>query len=59
MLVLSRRVGESLILDDGFMQVRVVVTKIDKTQVKIGIEAPREVNVARSEVIGRRHDASK
>ena len=59
MLVLSRRVGESLILDDGFMQVRVVVTKIDKTQVKIGSEAPREVNVARSEVIGRRHDASK
>ena len=39
MLVLSRRLGESLIIEDN---VKITVEKINKSQIKLGIEAPKE-----------------
>ena len=55
MLVLSRRVNESLVID-GI--VHIVVTEVNGRFVKLGITAPREIPVLRSElavrpVIGR------
>lgn len=47
MLVLSRKVNQSIMVGDD---VRVVVISVDRDQVKIGIEAPRNVTVHRSEV---------
>ncbi|HTI72376.1 MAG TPA: carbon storage regulator CsrA [Candidatus Limnocylindria bacterium] len=47
MLILSRRVGESLVID-GRIRVKVVRTEGDV--VKIGIEAPADVPVHREEV---------
>jgi carbon storage regulator len=47
MLVIRRRAGESLFIGDG---VEVKILEIGPSQVKIGIEAPREVTVLRSEV---------
>ena len=47
MLVLSRKVGESIIIGDS-IRVMVVASKGDK--VRIGIDAPREVRVDREEV---------
>lgn len=48
MLVLSRRVGERLIIGDN-----IVITVIDVRSdgVRIGIDAPREVQVNRAEVL--------
>ncbi|HEY3437944.1 MAG TPA: carbon storage regulator CsrA [Actinotalea sp.] len=48
MLVLSRRVGERLIIGDN-----IVITVIDVRSdgVRIGIDAPREVRVNRAEVL--------
>jgi carbon storage regulator len=50
MLVLSRKVGESILLD-GHIQVTVVEIRGDK--IRLGIEAPRDVAVWREELSSR------
>ncbi|MBI2925696.1 MAG: carbon storage regulator CsrA [Verrucomicrobia bacterium] len=47
MLVLSRKVKESIVIDG---HIRVVVLRIDGQVVKLGFDAPREVQVHRQEV---------
>jgi carbon storage regulator len=47
MLVIRRRAGESLYIGDN---VEVEILEIEASQVKIGIRAPREVPVVRSEI---------
>lgn len=52
MLVLGRKVNEKLVIDGGIV---ITVVKIDRNQVRLGIEAPGEVPVWREElVLGRR-----
>ncbi|MBC7077215.1 MAG: carbon storage regulator [Synergistales bacterium] len=51
MLVLSRRSDEAILLSNG---VRIVVTKIGRNCVKLGIEAPRQVEVLREELLEKR-----
>jgi len=46
-LCLSRKVGESVIIDGD---IKVTVLNIDKNQIRLGIDAPREVPVHRQEV---------
>lgn len=48
MLVISRKVGESLILSDN---IKITITSLSNDKVTIGIEAPREVRVVREELI--------
>ena len=47
MLVLSRRLGETLVIGDN---VKVSVLGISGNQVRLGIEAPKDVSVHREEV---------
>jgi carbon storage regulator len=47
MLVLSRKINQSIMIGDD---IRIVVVAVDRDQVKLGIEAPREVPVHRSEI---------
>jgi carbon storage regulator len=47
MLVLTRRAGESIIIDD---QIELKVLKIRGSQVHVGIEAPKHASVHRKEV---------
>ncbi len=47
MLILTRRVGETLIIGD---QIKVTVLGVQGTQVRLGIDAPRDVAVHREEV---------
>ena len=47
MLVLSRKMNQSIMIGDN---VRVIVVSVDRDQVKIGIEAPKDVSVHRSEI---------
>jgi len=50
MLVLTRRVNERIVIGDD---VTVTVLEVRGDQVRIGIEAPRDVKVFREEVLGR------
>lgn len=47
MLILSRKIGESLVIN-GNIEVKIVDISGDK--IKIGVEAPKEVSVFRSEL---------
>lgn len=47
MLVLSRKLGERILIGDSVV---VTVVKIDRNQVRIGIDAPDEVAVFREEI---------
>ncbi len=47
MLILARRIGESIMIGD---QVEISVVDIKGDQVKLGIKAPNEVKVYRREV---------
>ncbi len=47
MLVLSRKLNEKIVIDGGIV---LTVVKIDRNQVRIGIEAPGHVSVFREEI---------
>jgi carbon storage regulator len=47
MLVLSRKEGERLVIGDN---ITLVISKISGNRVTIGIEAPKEVKIVRSEL---------
>ncbi|HCU05844.1 MAG TPA: carbon storage regulator [Coxiellaceae bacterium] len=55
MLILSRRLGESLIIGD--QAVTVTILSIKGNQVRIGIEAPKHIVVNREEIHKRIQDA--
>lgn len=50
MLVLSRRLGETLIIGDD---IKITVLGISGNQVRLGIAAPKDVSVHREEVYQR------
>ena len=52
MLILTRRVGETLMIDDS---VSVTVLGVKGNQVRIGITAPKDVAVHREEIYQRIH----
>lgn len=47
MLVLSRKKNESIMIDD---RIKITVVEVRGDKVRLGIEAPREVTIHRSEV---------
>jgi carbon storage regulator len=47
MLVLSRKQHDAILIGDD---IKITIVRIDRTQVRIGIEAPPHVNVLREEL---------
>src|SRR5689334_22515222 len=59
MLVLSRKLNEKIVIDGGII---ITVVKIDRNQVRLGIEAPGHVPVYREEILPlakQNHDAEQ
>ncbi len=54
MLVLSRKLGEEILIGDG---VRLIVYHISRNRVRLGIAAPDGVPVLRAELLTRGSDA--
>jgi carbon storage regulator len=48
MLILSRKAGDSLMIDGG---VRIVVLGVEGSSVRLGIDAPTDVRVLRGEIL--------
>lgn len=56
MLVLSRKKGESIIIAD---QIEVTVVAVEGDTVRLGIRAPREVEVHRKEIYAAIQESNK
>jgi carbon storage regulator len=50
MLILTRRVGETVVIGD---EVQVTVLGVKGNQVRLGVNAPRDVSVHRQEIYDR------
>jgi carbon storage regulator len=48
MLVLSRKLGEKIVINDNIC---ITVVDIDRGKIRLGIEAPREVPIFRQELL--------
>jgi carbon storage regulator len=48
MLILGRKVGDSILIGDG---IRLVVLACDRGGVRLGIEAPSDVTILRGEIV--------
>lgn len=51
MLIIARKLGESIVIGDHY--IKITVTEIKGKQVKFGVEAPREIVVYREEIFER------
>ena len=47
MLVLSRNLGESIEIDGG---IKITIVRVDRKKVRIGIDAPKETKILRTEL---------
>jgi carbon storage regulator len=56
MLVLSRKLGEKLIIGDN---IELIVLEVSDNQVRLGIAAPKHVNVVREEIAGKPRGVSR
>lgn len=50
MLILTRKIGESLLIGDN---VEITVLSVRGNQVKLGVNAPKEISVHREEIYHR------
>jgi carbon storage regulator len=48
MLILSRRVGDAILVEGG---IRIVIIACDRKGVRIGVEAPPDVSILREEIV--------
>ena len=56
MLILSRRLGESLTIGD---EITITVIGVNGNQIRLGITAPREVRVLREEIYKAMHEENR
>lgn len=51
MLILSRKLGETLVINEN---IRITILDVTNNQVRLGIEAPRNIAVDREEIYQRK-----
>ncbi len=50
MLVLTRKVGESLIIGDN---IKITICAVNNSQIRVGIQAPKDIEIHREEIYER------
>lgn len=55
MLVLSRKQSQQIVIG---RDIRITIVKLDRNQVRLGIEAPRGITVLRAELLAARDAAN-
>lgn len=50
MLLLTRKIGESILIGDDIV---VTIVELRGNQIKVGIDAPKEVSIVRPEIAGK------
>lgn len=53
MLILTRKTGEGIVIDG---HIKVTVTRIKGDKVKLGVEAPEDTKVMRTELLNKKGD---
>lgn len=56
MLILSRRPGDAVVIEGG---IRIVVLACDRRGVRLGIDAPSSVAIAREEIVSQVADQNR
>ncbi len=56
MLILTRRLGESIIIEDN---IKITVIDINKQQIKLGIDAPKHITINREEIAKKVNDGNQ
>lgn len=56
MLILTRRIGEVLVIGEDDNKIEVMILNVKGNQVRIGIDAPKEIPVHRQEIYLRIQD---
>lgn len=56
MLILTRKLGESIIIEDN---IKITVVDINRQQIKLGIEAPKHITINREEVAKKVKEENK
>jgi len=56
MLILTRKIGDSIMINDD---IKITYLSFNNTQVRLGIEAPRNIQVHRQEIYERIQDEKK
>lgn len=56
MLVLSRKLGERVVIGEPPNEITLTVVDIDRGKVRLGLDAPREVPIFRSELLEKRSE---
>jgi carbon storage regulator len=59
MLILTRRIGETIVISDGDDKISITVLGTDGNTAKIGIEAPKDIPVHREEIYRRIQDEKR
>ncbi|ABX31132.1 carbon storage regulator, CsrA [Petrotoga mobilis SJ95] len=50
MLILSRKIGESIVIQVGNRKIKLIMVEQDNGNIKIGFEAPKDIKIYREEV---------
>jgi len=51
MLVLTRKTGDSVVIDPGNLNINITVLAIQGDEIRLGFEAPKDVDILRRELM--------
>jgi carbon storage regulator len=53
MLILTRRPGETILIGEN---IKITVLDVDRNQIRIGIDAPKKIDIVREELVSEHEE---